>query len=62
MENIEKQEVGRELLGDGSGQVKIIYDDGSETIIDSPKPEPPKDLVIDGETPISSGTEFEGDE
>ncbi|MDD4410838.1 MAG: hypothetical protein PHE32_03995 [Candidatus Shapirobacteria bacterium] len=59
MEDKEKQEVGRELLGDGSGQVKITYDDGSEAIIDSPKPEPPKDLVIDSETPISSGTTFE---
>ena len=62
MENIEKQEVGRELLGDGSGQVKITYDDGSETIIESPKPEPPKDLIIDSETPIESGTVFEGEQ
>lgn len=58
----EKQEVGRELLGDGSGKVKIFYSDGTDTTIDSPKPTPPKDLDIDGITPESQGTVFEGDQ
>jgi len=58
----EKIEVGRELLGgDSCGKVEITYSDGSKEIINSPKPEAPQGLDIDGATPESEGHVFESE-